>query len=346
MPVDLETPTCDDSLIRQLWASAYQLPILSAADELGVFTLLEREPASVAELGEKLSLSARAAEALLASLAAMGLLARLQGKFHLTEVSRDFLLPTKPFYWGPILRMLCQLPLSDRALVDTLRRDGAVAWGNGNVITDEWAQAELPDERAQAFTRAMHSHSFATAVGLAQRVELSGVERLLDVAGGSGCFSIALARRHEGVQFTVAELPPVCKVTRQYVAEHGLEGRIHVVELDMFRDAWPPGHDAIFFANILHDWDGARRQRLIQRSFEALPPGGRVLVYELLLSDAQDGPLTAALMSMNMVFMTPGKQLTASELDELLRGCGFTDVSFTPAYAGYSLISARKPAAR
>ncbi|HTN91549.1 MAG TPA: hypothetical protein VL242_48110 [Sorangium sp.] len=46
-----------------------------------------------------------------------------------------------------------------------------------------------------------------------------------------------------------------------------------------------------------------------------------------------------------MVFMTPGKQLTAGELDELLRGCGFTDVSVTPAYAGYSLISARRPAA-
>ncbi|WP_437518289.1 methyltransferase [Sorangium sp. So ce1099] len=100
------------------------------------------------------------------------------------------------------------------------------------------------------------------------------------------------------------------------------------------------------FANILHDWDSARRQRLIQHSFEALPPGGRVLIYELLLSDGQDGPLTAALMSMNMVFLTPGKQLTAGELDELLRGCGFTDVAVTPAYAGYSLISARKPAAR
>ncbi|WP_437835882.1 hypothetical protein [Sorangium sp. So ce1153] len=74
-------------------------------------------------------------------------LARLQGKFHLTEVSRNFLLPTKPFYWVPMLRMLCQIPLSDRALVESLRRDGAIAWGNGNVITDEWAQAELPDER-------------------------------------------------------------------------------------------------------------------------------------------------------------------------------------------------------
>ncbi|WP_437644114.1 methyltransferase [Sorangium sp. So ce362] len=343
MPMDLEKPTCDDSLIRQLSLSIFQLPILSVADELGVFSHLDREPTGIAELARQLSLSFRATEALLASLAGMGLLARFQGKFHLTETSRNFLLPGRPFYWGHMLRLIGQVPVSHSTLLETLRRDGAVAWDAGKAITEAWDHVDLSEERAFVFTRAMHSHSFATAVGLAQRVELTGVERLLDVAGGSGCFSIALARQNPRVRFTVAELPPVCKTTRQYVAEHGLEERIDVAALDMFRDAWPPGHDVIFFANVLHDWDSARRQRLIQRSFDVLPPGGRVLIYELLLADGQDGPLTAALSSMNMVYLTPGKQLTAGELDELVRGCGFTDVSVMPAYAGYSLISARKP---
>ncbi|WP_437964299.1 methyltransferase [Sorangium sp. So ce260] len=344
--MDLERPTCDDSLMRQLSMSIFQLPIISVADELGVFSLLDREPTSIAALAGQLSLSFRATEALLAALAGMGLLARFQGKFHLTEASRNFLLPDRPFYWGHMLRLASQVPVTHGALMETLRRDGAVAWNGGKVITEEWEKADLSEERAFIFTRAMHSHSFATAVGLAQRASLKGVARLLDVAGGSGCFSIALARQNPGVGFTVAELPPVCKTTRQYVAEHGLEGRIDVLELDMFRDAWPSGHDAIFFANILHDWDSARRQHLIQRSFEALPPGGRVLIYELLLSDGQDGPLTAALCSMNMVYMTPGKQFTAGELDELVRGCGFADVSVMPTYAGYSLISATKPLER
>ncbi|AUX34696.1 MULTISPECIES: methyltransferase [Sorangium] len=343
--MDLEKPTCDDSLMRQLGYSVYQLPIISVADELGVFSLLEQEPAGIAEVAGKLHLSLRATEALLASLAGMGLLVRSHGKFHLTETSRNFLIPTKPFYWGHMVRLICQVPITHGTLLETLRRDGAIAWGEGQgkVITEEWAQVDLSDERAFAFTQAMHSHSFATAVGLAQRAELSGVGRLLDVAGGSGCFSIALAQQNPEVRFTVAELPPVCKTTRRYVAEHGLEDRIDVLELDMFRDAWPSGHDVIFFANILHDWDSARQRRLIQRSFDALPPGGRVLIYELLLSDGQDGPLTAALSSMNMVYMTPGKQLTAGELDELVRGCGFTDVSVVPVYAGYSLLSATKP---
>ncbi|WP_441292712.1 methyltransferase [Sorangium sp. KYC3313] len=343
MPVDLEKPTCDDSLMRQLCMSAYQLPIMSVADELGVFPLLEREPASIAALAGKLSLSLRATEALLASLAGMGLLVQSRGKFHLTEVSRNFLLPAKPFYWGHMLRLLRQAPVSHGTLLEILRRDGALAWDQGKVITEEWAEADLSEEQAFAFTRGMHGHSFATAVGLAQSADLAGARRLLDVAGGSGCFSIALARHNPEVRFTVAELPPVCKATRQYVAEHGLEDRIDVLELDMFRHMWPPDHDVIFFANVLHDWDSARRQQLIRHSFDALPPGGRVLVFELLLSDGQDGPLTAALSSMNMVVLTPGKQFTAGELDELLRGCGFDDVSVTPSCAGYSLIGARKP---
>ena len=343
MNLKLEPPTCDDRLIRELWLSAYLRPTVTVADELGVFPLLEQAPATVAELGARLSLPPRAAEAMMATLAAAGLLVSVQGRFHLTEVSRNFLLPAKPFYWGHMLRLFRDIPLSHERLLEALRKDEPSVLNDGNVVTDTWEAAELPPEQAVAITRAMHSHSMAIAVGLARQIDLSGTRRLLDVAGGSGCFCIALAQHHPEIRFTVADLPAVCRVTEQYVAEHDLRDRIDVMALDMFRGEWPSSHDAIFFANILHDWDRARRSQLLRRSFEALPPGGRILLCEMLLSDGQDGPLTAALFSVNMVYLTLGKQFTAGELDALLRECGFVDVSVTPVVAGYSLISASKP---
>ncbi|HZI12472.1 MAG TPA: methyltransferase [Myxococcus sp.] len=112
----------------------------------------------------------------------------------------------------------------------------------------------------------------------------------------------------------------------------------------MFHQPFPPDYDAHFFASILHDWDRPRRAHLLRRCHEALPPGGRIFLYELLLSDAQDGPLTAGLFSFNMTFLTAGKQFTAHELAAELQEGGFEDVSVTPSFAGYSLLSARKRA--
>lgn len=339
----LNLPSCDDRLIRQVWLSIYQGPILTIADELNLFSFLESTPATVEEVAARFSLNPRGAEAMLATLASLGFLSWCQSKFHLTEVSYHFLIPSKPFYWGHMLHLFEKIPLSYKVLMECLLENEPTAADEDKTLTENWESADVPPERADAITRAMHSHSLATAIGLAQRIDLSDVHSLIDIAGGSGCFCIAMAQRCPQTRFTVADLPSVCEVTRQYVAEYGLSDRIDLVALDMFHDRWPSGHDAIFFANILHDWEPARRSYLVRQSFEMLPPNGRLFLYEMLLSDQQDGPLTAALFSVAMTHVTLGKQFTAAELDALLREHGFEDVLVNPIYAGYSLISGRKP---
>lgn len=336
----LEAPTCDDSLIRQLWLSVYQFPMLTAADELDLFTLLDKKPATIEEIGAKLSLSFRAAEALASTLASLGLLARNQGAYHLTDVSRNYLVPSKPFYWGHMFRLVREVTISHETVLRALTKDTPADSADGKPLSEEWEAVDMRADRAIALTRGMHSHSFSSAVALARHADLSGVKSFLDVAGGSGCFCIALALRYPAMRLTLAELPAVCKVARSYITEYGMADRVNIVELDMFHGAFPAGHDAIFFSNIFHDWPEALRDHLMRKTFEALPSGGRILIYEMLLGDAQDGPVTAALFTASMVFCTEGKQFTAAELDKKLRSFGFEDVTVTPGYAGYSLVSA------
>jgi acetylserotonin N-methyltransferase len=188
----------------------------------------------------------------------------------------------------------------------------------------------------------MHSHSFPAAVGMARNGNFGGVRRLLDVAGGSGCFSIALARRHPELHCTVAELPAVAAVTREYIRRYQCERRVDAHEFNMFRDPWPEGYDAVFFSNVLHDWDADRRAELACRSRAVLPAGGRIYLHEMLLNDAHDGPLTPALFSLLMLG-TRGKQFSSAELAELLSNAGFVDVSVTHSYGYYSLVTATRP---
>jgi cyclopropane fatty-acyl-phospholipid synthase-like methyltransferase len=189
----------------------------------------------------------------------------------------------------------------------------------------------------------MHSHSFTAAMAVVRRGNFEGVKRLLDAAGGSGSFCIAFALRHPETRFTILELPPVAELAKQYVARYGLQDQIDVYAADMLRDPWPSGYDAVFFSDIFHDWERESCIYLARRSFEILPPGGRIYIHEMLLEDTKDGPLTTASYAIAMLVTTKGKQFTAGELVDLLTECGFVDVTVIPTYSYYSLVSARKP---
>jgi O-methyltransferase domain/Dimerisation domain len=332
-------PSCDDRRIWDLWLGFYHLPTLAVADELGVFAAVARGPVSCEGLAAELGLQPREAEAMAGVLVSLGLLARLEGRLYLTELAREFLLPESPYYWGGFLERVRRTLVSCEALAAALRRGSAAEQGHATTL---W-EAPRPDPaKLEAFTRGMHSHSFGLAMTAVQRLGLEDAQRMLDVGGGSGSFSIAAALRYPALRCTVMDLAPVCDVAREYVARYGLADRVTAESVDMFREPWPAGHDTVFFNDVFHDWDDERCLQLARSSHGALPSGGRILVHEMLLADTRDGPLAAATYSMVMVFATRGKQRSAAELRSLLEEAGFVDVLPLPTAGYYSLVSGRK----
>jgi acetylserotonin N-methyltransferase len=171
---------------------------------------------------------------------------------------------------------------------------------------------------------------------------LRGVSRLLDVGGGSGCFSIAIAQELQSVRCTVLELPAVCDVARGYIADGGVADRVDTMSIDMFRDAWPRGYDGMLFSNIFHDWNAATNRFLARRAYDALERGGRIFLHEQLLAEDGSGPVTTAAFSMLMLFGTHGRQYTFSELEQILSSAGFVDIDSRATYGYYSVVSGRK----
>ena len=56
--------------------------------------------------------------------------------------------------------------------------------------------------------------------------------------------------------------------------EHGDEAEdlcaLDQVAVDLFREPWPKGHDALFFSNVFHDWDFETCDWLAAQAFDAL----------------------------------------------------------------------------
>ena len=195
---------------------------------------------------------------------------------------------------------------------------------------------------ALGVTTFMNSHSVPAAIGAARNADWSGVNSVLDVGGGSGCFAIALAQAHPNMRCTVMELPTMCDLARTYIAQAGVADRVDTTSVDMFRAAWPTGYDAIFMSNIFHDWDLEINARLAASAFAALPSGGRICLHEMLVNDEGSGPLATAAFSMMMLMGTKGRQYSLAELAGILETAGFTDVTARDTYGHYSLVTGHK----
>lgn len=327
----------DDRRIYDAYIAARQSAALAAAVRIGLFDLLAGGPLAPEELAERLGATPRGAAALLRVLLAMGLLRRSGQRVALAEDAARFLVRGGEEWLGGLIDLEVESFLTPRLVLDALERDGASIYGG----EDPWKRHADDPERARAFSRAMHSISVRPGAALARAVDLGGVSRLLDAGGGSGALAIQLARAWPALRCTVWDLPTVCAIAREYVAEAGLSERIDLLAGDMFEDPFPSRHDAVLFSQILHDWPPETARTLLERAALALPPGGLLVVHEKLLSP--DGPLANALVDLDMLVWTEGQQWDRDELAALVAEVGFEEVEVRPTTGYWSALLARKP---
>ena len=338
---DYIMPPVDDRLIWDIWLSRHHLPAMSVADELGVFPALAAAPLDTGALADALRVQPRALSIHLGLLAALGLVERRQGRWEATTPARTYLLPDSPFYWGALMS-------GARGAEAHNELKAALKPGEGPDPTkghsvESWESGELGSEQARGIAAFMHAHSLPAAIGAARSGRFEGVDRLLDIGGGSGCYAIAAAQAVPSLRATIMELPAMCEVAADYIDEGGVQDRVDTISVDMFREDWPTGRDALFFSNIYHDWNEETCRELSAKAFAALPSGGRIFLHEQLMNDNLDGPVTTASFSMLMLLGTRGKQYSLPEFVQILGAAGFTAVRSTPTCGYYSLVEAVKP---
>ncbi|HEY0832294.1 MAG TPA: methyltransferase [Azospirillum sp.] len=299
---------------------------LAAAHELDLFSRLSGGAGTTcAQLAEDLGIHPRPAEMLLTGCAALGLLEKVDGLYRNTAVSEAYLVRGTAHYFGGWIEMADKrLYAGWGKLADALRTNRPTTW-------DPDVQASLFDREDPTmlalFWEAMHSLSTMTARRLGEAIDFGGFTRLLDIGGGSGAYDIELCRRYPRLRATVFDLPHVAGIAAGKVAQAGLAGRIGTVAGSFFSgEPFPAGHDVHLFSMILHDWDEAKNRALLRRSFEALPSGGAVVISELLVNDDKTGPAPAALMSLNMLIETEGRNYTPAEYAAWLEDAGFRTV--------------------
>jgi 3-hydroxy-5-methyl-1-naphthoate 3-O-methyltransferase len=315
-----------DSLMR-LATAFWTTKTVTAAVEFNLFGVIsDARGMTVEDAAEALGIQHRPADLLLAACASLGLLHKNGDRYHNNEISEEFLVPGRDRYYGALFQYVERRAYPAWAgLVTALRTNRPVAW-------DPDAQDSVfsPEDRenVEVFWKAMHTISVFTARALSRALDLTSRHRLLDLGGGSATYGIELCRSYPHLFATSFDLPHVSAIAAQKIEEAGMADRVSVVTGDFFADAHlPTGHDVIVLSSILHDWDEKSNIGLLDKCFDALSPGGIVVVCESILNDDRTGPLDAALMGVHMlVETTGGKNYSGAEYKEWLSRAGFADI--------------------
>jgi precorrin-6B methylase 2 len=140
-------------------------------------------------------------------------------------------------------------------------------------------------EDVEALEAWMRTTTGETIKAIERAVNLRGVRRLLDVAGGDGTMAVHYARRHPRLHVTVFNLPASAKMVRRNAEKAGLSDRIDVVEGDFRRDPLPRGYQMVQFSRVLADWPEDVCRMLLGKARESLLPGGKVVICEPLADE-------------------------------------------------------------
>jgi len=178
---------------------------------------------------------------------------------------------------------------------------------------------------------------------LRDNAQLEGVTRLLDVGGGIGDIASALCEKFPELNVTLINLPSAIELVSENVAARGLEERIKPLAIDMYREPFPQ-HQAVLFARILYPMNEQFCTMMLKKAYDALEPGGRVLILDMVISDPEKPNydyLTHYIGSISMSFSVLEFKDHAI-YTRVLEGIGFTDVTMNAAY-DYVLYQAVKP---
>jgi predicted O-methyltransferase YrrM len=262
-----------------------------------------------------------------------------QGRYALTPESAAFLVSTKPGFQGGMI-----LHCSQHLIPKWLRLTDIVATGKA---VEPVNQQRLGGDFFSKFVADIFPRSYGSAQSLAAALDLNGAGRpvsVLDLAAGSGVWGIALAQKSPFVHVTAVDWPEVITVTRKTVARFGLMKRFRFVPGDLLAADFGANHSVATLGHILHSEGKERSRTLLQRTFDALAPGGTIAVAEYLVNDERTEPLGGLLFAVNMLVNTDnGDTYSYREISSWLREAGFVNSRTLHAPGPSPLILATKP---
>jgi precorrin-6B methylase 2 len=292
--------------------------ILVAASELDVFSALYESPAVAPALAARLGADLRATTILADALVSLELLEKRGEAYSVPPAVAALLIQGSPASILPAVRHQG----------NCLRR-----WAQLGHVVKTGAPAErTPSIRGQAadceaFIGAMNNFTEPVAPTVVEQLQPLRFQRLLDVGGASGTWTIAFLRAVPEATAVLFDLPDVIPLARERLRRAALADRVTLVAGDYNTDVLPGGADFAWLSAIAHQNAPEENRALYAKIHAALTPGGVLVIRDVVMDADRTAPAGGALFAVNMLVATDGgNSYTLDEFRADLEAAGFTRV--------------------
>jgi len=321
MTITEQKPAVPPVKVTGLLHATWAIHILRAALELQIFAALKPAPKSAEALAKELTIDTRGAQVLLDALVGLELIEKREDRYRLGETAELYLVPTSPLFMGDYLNISEDLAKAWSGLTEAIRT-GKPAM---EVNLDQKAEEFFPRLAATLFPM-----NYTTAQMAARDLKvdlLTAGARVLDIAAGSGVWSIPMAQQNKGVQVDVLDFPAVLSVTREFANRYEvanqyryLEGNWRDVELER------AAYDIIILGHICHSEGWKLTEMLLSKCREALKSDGRLVIAEFMPNESRTEPAWPLMFAVNMYLLTTdGCVFSEKELIDLAVSKGYSE---------------------
>jgi predicted O-methyltransferase YrrM len=291
--------------------------LLLTACELDVFSVLGNESKTAKEVAHEIDADERATERLLNALCALTLVSKKGDRFANSRGARWYLVKESPEYLGNMMH-LTDLWNVTGTLTDAVKLGKTVGY-----IDFEETDAEKIERRMAS----LHWNAKRQAPGIIDLINLTKVEKILDLGGGSGAYSIEFLKSNPELEITLFDKPQVIPITKKYIENSGYEDKINLKSGDFFDDDLGSNYDIVFVSSIMHNFSLWDNIELAQKIWKSLRIGGQIIIHDLFLSDDRTEPVFTALYSLNMLISSiSGEIYTKTDMWITLKEAWYRDV--------------------
>jgi len=202
--------------------------------------------------------------------------------------------------------------------------------------TSLWEFFEKNPRAGEGFSLAVQGAHAGEKEAVAETYDFATVDKIVDVAGGTGFLLAEVLRRHPHVTGVLFDVPAVIADDTGELDELG--DRCEKVAGDFF-DAVPAGADCYVLSHVIHDWDDDRCRAILRNCRKAMDPAGRLLLVEMVIPPGDD-PHPGKMLDIVMLSLPGGMERSEEEYRELLDSAGFRLTQVIPTPSPVSIIEA------
>jgi cyclopropane fatty-acyl-phospholipid synthase-like methyltransferase len=246
--------------------------VVIAAEKLLIFRKLHGKELSAAAIGRRVGIHRKHCESFLDFLVFLGLLRKRDNLYRNSSLANKHFVQGRSSDWTRFWSEYCIKDYEALAVMEDVISSGR-DWRKilGKERKTDYEILQEDPRWASEFTLALWDANKADADVLAQNLDLSKYQSLLDVGGGSGVMTVALARAHPHLRGCILDFKFVCQAAERIIQRECMSHRITTLVGDM-NQAIPQGFDVIMFWEIGHI-----DTRVMKMAYRSISDGGMVV---------------------------------------------------------------------